>query len=48
MSTSDYLSLTVTNDQSIGLLHEKGRTMSVPAFLTFTVIYNETEKISFL
>ena len=44
--SSSYSSMAILNDQSIGLLYEKGVTMGVIDSLTFTVIYNETKKNS--
>ncbi|CAF0728574.1 unnamed protein product [Adineta steineri] len=40
--SSGYSSMTILNDQSIGLLYEKGSIMGGPASLTFTIIYNQT------
>ncbi len=42
--SSSYSSMTTLNDQSIGLLYEKGSTMGAIDSLTFTIIYNETKK----
>jgi sialidase-1 len=36
--SSGYSSMTILNDQSIGVLYEKGSTMSAPASLTFTIV----------
>ncbi|CAF3188942.1 unnamed protein product [Rotaria sp. Silwood2] len=41
---SGYSSLTLMHDQSIGVLYEKGGTTSGPDSLTFTIVYNQTEK----
>ena len=42
--SSSYSSMATLNDQSIGLLYEKGVTMGAIESLTFTIIYNETQK----
>lgn len=41
---SGYSSLAFLNDQSLSILYEKGLTGVGPASLTFTVVYNQTDK----
>ena len=43
--SSDYSSLTITNEQCISVLYEKGKTMDAPDSLTFALVYDLTERI---
>ncbi|CAF1297367.1 unnamed protein product [Rotaria magnacalcarata] len=44
LGPSGYSSLTLMHNQSIGVLYEKGSIIGVPDSLTFSIVYNQTEK----